>query len=472
MTVIHWFRRDLRLSDNTALHAALRSGEPVVPLFMIDPALLRGERFGLPRMKLLLNTLRTLDDSLRQHGSRLLIRHGSPLEGLPAIIADVNASALYFNRDYTPYARKRDAELERILTMPVHSFDDLLLHAPGDVRKGDGGVYTVYTPFRRQWESLPKTSPANQLPYGTFHPLDTVDTPPIPTLRDLGLSDTIDVPPAGELYAQRRLSAFVKAAIFDYAVGRDTLTANPFEQDSAATSGLSAYLRLGMLSIRQAYATADEARHRTSSKDGLDSVNTWLSELAWRDFYTHILAHFPHVHQRNFRPEYDNVQFREAPDELQRWKDGTTGYPVVDAAMRQLKGIGWMHNRARMIVASFLTKDLLIHWWHGDVHFQQWLIDGDPAANNGGWQWAAGTGTDAQPYFRIFNPVSQSKKFDPSGVYIRHWLPELRGVPDKFIHEPWTMPQPPRDYPPPMVDHKMARERTLQAFKAAKTEEK
>jgi deoxyribodipyrimidine photo-lyase len=190
-----------------------------------------------------------------------------------------------------------------------------------------------------------------------------------------------------------------------------------------------------------------------------------VSELVWREFYVHILYHFPHVLKRNFRDNYEHVEWRDAPDELQAWKDGLTGYPVVDAAMRQLTAMGWMPNRARMIVASFLCKDLMIHWQEGERYFMQWLIDGDPAANNGGWQWTAGVGTDAQPYFRIFNPVSQSQKFDPDGTYIRRWIPELRDVPAKYIHAPWEMDTPPVDYPAPIVDHDFARERTLAAFK-------
>ena len=195
---------------------------------------------------------------------------------------------------------------------------------------------------------------------------------------------------------------------------------------------------------------------------------TWINELIWREFYMHILYHFPHVDRGNFRSEYDALPWRDAPDDLQAWKEGQTGYPIIDAAMRQLAQTGWMPNRARMIVASFLTKDLLIHWQEGERHFLHWLIDGDPAANNGGWQWAAGTGTDAQPYFRIFHPVSQSHKYDPNGDYIRRWIPELRDVPARSIHAPWQMASPPPHYPQPIVDHALARERTLAVFKSLK----
>lgn len=467
--VIHWFRRDLRLRDNIALHAALEQDAPVVPVFIFDPAILSSERFGLPRLKFMLKALTALDESLRRHQTRLLIRHGRPASELRKLIDELGATAVFFNRDYTPYARRRDADIEETLTVAIHSYDDGLLHAPGEVTKQDGNPYTVYTPFKKTWWQLPKpVASADELPSTRFHDLTDVDAPPIPGLRDLDFDDTIPVPEASETDARRRLAAFVDDPIFSYETARDRLLINPFEEEAAGTSGLSPYLRLGLLSPRQAYTAAAEVRNRMRREDKIDSVNTWIAELAWREFYAHILYHFPHVYHHNFRREYDVVEFRDAPDDLQKWKDGCTGFPVVDAAMRQLTGIGWMHNRARMIVSSFLTKDLLIHWWHGDVHFMNWLIDGDPASNNGGWQWAAGTGTDAQPYFRIFNPVSQSQKFDPDGTYIRHWIPELRHVPDKFIHTPWEMDEPPADYPPPMVDHKQARERTLAAYKAVR----
>jgi deoxyribodipyrimidine photo-lyase len=469
--VIHWFRRDLRLSDNSALAAALQTNAPVLPLFIFDPALLSGERFSCARLAFMLKGLYVLAEALEKFGGNLFIRHGDPQVVLPRLVDEVGAQAVYWNRDYSPYARRRDAALEQTLAVPVFSFDDLLLHAPDTVRKDDGQPYTVYTPFWRRWASLPKPAPISaRLERGRFYSSGAADPGSLPTLADLGCADAIAVPEAGERTAQRRLAAFVEQDIFQYADRRNDLVAEPFaDPPPKGTSYLSPYIRFGMLSPRQLYAAAAEARSAASSQSSRASAETWIGELAWREFYIHILHHFPQVLNTSFRPEYEAVEWRSAPAELKRWQAGQTGFPIVDAAMRQLNTIGWMHNRARMIVASFLTKDLLIYWREGETYFMRRLIDGDLAANNGGWQWSAGTGTDAQPYFRIFNPISQSQKFDPNGAYIRHWVPELRDVPTKFIHTPWQLDEPPRAYPPPMVDHSAARERTLTAFKAIKT---
>ncbi len=467
--VILWLRRDLRLRDNTALQAALDSGTPIMPLFIFDPMLLQGERFSAARLKFMLAGLEALAADLRAMGRNLLVRHGDPLTVLVDLVSTTNAAALYFNRDYSPYAIKRDSGLAATLGIPVYAYDDALLHPPDAVLKADGDPYVVYTPFKRAWLALPKPDVLHyDLTAEHFHDLRDLDQPPIPSLRDLGVNDTIDVPPAGASSAQDRLDAFMSAGVYTYVDQRNQLTINPFTDANAGTSALSPYFRFGMISPRQAYAAAMSAKSRADNAAHAQSVDVWISEIAWREFYMHILNHFPHVLKRSFRPEYDQVEWHKDADDLAAWQAGQTGYPVVDAAMRQLLTIGWMHNRARMIVASFLTKDLLIYWRAGDLHFMRHLIDGDPAANNGGWQWSAGTGTDAQPYFRIFNPVSQSEQFDPTGAYIRHFVPELRDVPDEYIHAPWTMPTPPPDYPAPIIDHKFARARALAAFKAAK----
>jgi deoxyribodipyrimidine photo-lyase len=326
----------------------------------------------------------------------------------------------------------------------------------------------VYTPFMREWKKRHKP-PLNDDLSGRFHDLAGIDDASLPALEDLGFSETIDVPPACEAVAQGRLNYFTGGPIYDYSEARNALMPEPFADDTlGGTSVLSPYFRLGMLSPRQAYWAARAAYENAEGRAARESVEAWVNELAWREFYMHVMYHWPHVSQHSFNREYDALEWRNAPDDLAAWQEGRTGYPLVDAAMRQLNHIGWMPNRARMVVASFLTKDLLIDWRAGERYFMQHLIDGDPAANNGGWQWSAGTGTDAQPYFRIFNPVTQSQKFDPEGTYIRHWVPELRDVTGKHIHAPWKLKEPPADYPAPIVDHKAARQRTLDAFKAVK----
>lgn len=465
--VIHWFRRDLRLDDNLALHAASKSGAPVLPVFIFDPAPLNGKNASPPRTKFLLKALESLNASLHKQGSALLIHHGDPRKILPQVVEETGASAVYFNRDYTPYALKRDAMVANTLSVPVYSFDDALLLAPGEVLKSDGKPFVVFTPFKKRWLATPKPEqvPAPRLDsFVKRSDFTLLANTAIPTLTDLGFAPTIEVPDASEAVAIRCLDEFISGRGRAYATRRDDLASDPGDDTQPGTSFLSPYLRFGIVSPRQTYWAAYEARQMTDDHTERDSLDTWVSELVWREFYMHILFHFPHVLTRNFRDNYEHVAWRDAPDELQAWKNGQTGYPVVDAAMRQLKAMGWMPNRARMIVASFLCKDLLIHWQEGERHFMRWLIDGDPAANNGGWQWTAGTGTDAQPYFRIFNPVSQSQKFDSDGAYIRRWIPELLNVPDGYIHAPWKLPAPPAEYPPPIVDHGFARARTLAAF--------
>lgn len=466
--IVHWFRRDLRLHDNTALSVALESGAPVIPLFIFDPAILRSRRVGAPRVAFMLKTLAALDTALRERGSALVVRHGNPLHVLPAFVEQTGALAVTFNRDYTPFARRRDAAIQQALVVPAHCCDDALLVAPGDLLKADSTPYTVFTPFKRAWDTTPKALP---LPTtrGVFHPLEGIANPGLPALSALGFSAAIEVPEGGEGPARQRLEAFTSDTIYEYDTGRNRLAADPQHSPAAGSSFLSPHLRFGALSTRESYRAAQAALDAAPDARARKAVETWVGELAWREFYMHILYHFPHVTTRSFRPEYDALAWRDAPTELQAWKDGLTGYPVVDAAMRQLAQTGWLPNRARMIVASFLAKDLLIDWRAGELHFMQRLIDGDLAANNGGWQWTAGTGTDAQPYFRVFNPVTQSSKFDPRGEYIRRWVPELRAVPDAHIHAPWEMDSPPRGYPPPMVDHRFARERALAAYGAART---
>jgi deoxyribodipyrimidine photo-lyase len=468
-TALWWIRRDLRLSDNQALAAALAAAEQVVPVFVLDPALLASPYAGDKRLAFLFDGLRSLDADLRQRGSRLIVRQGEPAAQLARLLGETGANAIFAERDVTPYARRRDEQVAAQL--PLHVTGGLTMHPPSAVVKEDGSPYTVYTPFSKRWLALPLPSPADLLPAPrrVATPTD-LDSLPIPA--EPGLPASVPFP-AGEADAQRRLAAFTEgedAAITRYRDDRN-------RPDLEGTSLLSPYLRFGMLSARQAVVASRIARLGARTSDACYGTDTWLSELIWREFYVAILYQFPHVRSGSFQRHYDHIPWANDEADFAAWCEGRTGYPIVDAAMRQLVQTGWMHNRSRMIVASFLVKDLLIDWRWGERFFMQHLLDGDPANNNGGWQWTAGVGTDAAPYFRVFNPVVQGQKFDPNGDYVRRWLPELARVPAKFIHSPWTMaPDEQRragcvigsDYPAPIIDHAFARERTLAAYAQAK----
>ncbi len=468
-TAIWWIRRDLRLDDNQALAAAMRAASHVVPVFVLDPALLGSPWAGTARTGFLFDGLRALDADLRARGSGLVVRAGEPAAALRALAGEIGAHGVFAEADHSPYARARDARVAAAL--PLSLAPGVTVHAPGAVVKADGTPYVVFTPFRRAWLALPPPRPGDLLaaPARIETPAG-IATLPLPD----GAGDAAAGPfVAGEGAARRRLSAFADGAgapIHGYAEARD-------RPDIDGTSGLSPYLRFGMVSARRAVVAARAAAAAAPTAAGRRSAETWLSELVWREFFVHILHHFPHVRRESFRADLRNVAWIDDPDALAAWQAGRTGYPFVDAAMRQLAATGWMHNRARMVVASFLVKDLLVDWRAGERHFMRLLVDGDPAANNGGWQWAAGTGTDAAPYFRVFNPVAQGLAHDPQGDYVRRWVPELAGVPEAFVHAPWRMSDAAqraagcvvgRHYPAPIVDHAAARARALAAYGAAK----
>lgn len=463
-TAIWWVRRDLRLHDNPALQAALEEAEQIVPVFVLDKNLLDSDYVGPKRTAFLFAGLHALDDSLRERGSRLVVRRGNPVDALSEIVEESGAMRVFAQEDFSPYARVRDRRVER--SVPLSLTPGVVVHHPNQVRKDDGDPYIVYSPYARTWRTLDLPDLAPDLPQRIASP-DNLHTEPLPESEELSLL------PAGESAGQAVLKRFVSgedAPVFRYADDRNRV-------DLAGTSGLSPYLRFGMVSARQAVEAAMNALDWAPSKQAAKGADTWLNELIWREFYSAILYHFPHVRRQSFREAYRSIEWANDQSEFEAWCAGRTGYPLVDAAMRQLEQTGWMHNRARMVVASFLTKDLLIDWRWGEKWFMQHLIDGDPASNNGGWQWSAGTGTDAAPYFRIFNPVSQSTSHDPDAEYIRKYVPELQDVPDKYIHEPWEMPEDVQaeagcligeDYPGPIVDHQWARERALGAYKEAK----
>jgi len=466
-TVIWWVRRDLRLRDNYALRAALAHGGRLVPVFVLDPALLSAPDVSDKRVAFLFGGLRGLDADLRARGSRLIVRRGEPLAELTRLVAETGAQALYAEADPWPYGRRRDAAVAARL--PLRLMPGLTVHPSDVILKADRTPYTVFTPFSRAWKALPQPTPSQlwtppehlpAVPEG----LDSLSVPDDPALP-------AQVPfPPGEAEALRRLQAFAQGA--DAPIARYADARNRMDLD--ATSRLSPYLRFGMVSANRAALAALQAMEKASDPTARKGAETWLNELIWREFYMAILYHYPFVLEQAFQESLRDIPWRNNEAEFAAWCEGRTGYPVVDAAMRQLVATGWMHNRARMIVASFLVKDLLVDWRWGERFFMQHLVDGDPAANNGGWQWTAGVGTDAAPYFRVFNPSLQGAKFDPEGAYVRQWVPELANVPLQYLHEPWRMPLSEqikagcrigRDYPLPLVDHALARERTLAAYR-------
>ena len=455
-THIWWIRRDLRLIDNPALQAASESCSRLLPVFILDPRLLTPT--APTRQAFLFNGLRALDADLRSRGSRLIVRSGDPLQALTQLAQESSAQVIYALEDYSPYARARDARVAARL--PLKLFVGTTVHHPELVHKADGSPYTVFTPFSKAWKTLPLSTPAHRLP-------ESLPPAPQVTSEELPEADEPAWFPPGESEAQRRLEEFLAARGVTYAEGRNRL-------DLDGTSTLSPYLRFGMLSPRLAVQRARQAAEQAQNPVARRGFETWINELIWREFYNAVLYEFPQVLKTAFNPKLRGIRWREAPEDLQAWKQGCSGYPVVDASMRQMLATGWMHNRGRMIAASFLTKDLLINWQEGERWFMQHLVDGDPAANNGGWQWTAGVGTDAAPYFRIFNPTLQGQKFDPQGIFVRRWVPELERVPDALIHTPWMMPLEMQsrlgvriglDYPAPIVDHHAVRERTLAAYR-------
>jgi deoxyribodipyrimidine photo-lyase len=466
---IWWIRRDLRLADNQALAAALLHSGRVLPVFVLDPALVASPYAGEKRLAFLWAGLRELDADLRRRGSSLTVRPGSPTRTLEQLVRESGASVIYAEADYSPYARHRDREVGERL--PLRLVDGLTVHPPQAVLKKNGTPYTVFTPYRRKWSELSLPSVQAVLPApDSIGGVPGLESDPIPAAPALG-SRVPFVP--GEQEAARRLQGFVDrehSPIYRYGHLRDRL-------DVSGTARLSPYLRFGMLSARQAVISAVTAIAAAPDERALSNAESWLRELIWREFYISILYHFPAVRRASFRPELRDIRWSNDESVFRAWCEGRTGYPVVDAGMRQLSETGWMPNRARMIVASFLVKDLLIDWRWGERWFMRHLMDGDPAANNGGWQWTAGTGTDAAPYFRIFNPVTQAKRHDPDGTYVRRWVPELARVPQKMVHEPWRMDEETqqragcvigRDYPAPIVEHAWARDRVLAAYAAAR----
>jgi deoxyribodipyrimidine photo-lyase len=460
--VVHWFRNDLRLRDNTALSRAAGRAGALALLFVLDDRILGGDGVGPPRLRFLLASLERLGADLAARGQRLVVRRGDPARVVPAVLRELAADRVTWNRDDGPYARRRDAAVRAAAEasgVVVETARDRVIHAADEVRTRTGDAFRVYTPYRNAWWARWAREP--QPPGGLPRlpaPVPGFEGPPLPRPGELGAGDDATaLPTPGEDAALRRLDRFLEDPVVRYAEDRD-------RPDLDGTSRLSPWLHLGALSPRQCFARALEAARVSPRRRR--GVQRWLDELIWREFYSAILAEHPRVVRHAFRPAFDALRWEDDEAGFRAWCAGRTGVPFVDAGMRQLRATGWMHNRARMVVASYLTKDLLVDWRRGERYFQQRLLDGDLASNNGGWQWVAASGTDAQPWFRIFNPVAQGERYDPAGAYVRRFVPELRDVPAAYVHRPWEAPRPPANYPRPLVDHGARRAEALRRLAA------
>ena len=463
MSAIVWFRRDLRVHEHPALRAALDAHNDVVPVFCLDDRLLHGRHASGPRTQFLLECLADLDGSLRKRGSGLIVRHGPPERELAALAEEIEVEELHFTADITPFARQRGESVRKVLDaagLALHGHPGLsVINDLGASLTHAGKPYSVFSAFHRSWAregrrevlGAPRQLPA--LP-------STLARGEIPSLASLGLEQEVAEPPrGGEHEGRKRLERFLARDLPGYAENRDALC-------SSSTSRLSPYLHFGSLSAR-------EIEHRLGSDDGSAAFRR---QLCWRDFHHHVLLHFPRNATSEFQPRYrGKIKWSHAERRFVAWCEGRTGYPLIDAGMRQLLHEGWMHNRARLVVGSFLTKDLGIDWRWGERHFMRLLVDGDEASNNGNWQWIASVGTDPQPtHRRIYNPTRQMEAYDPDGKYVRRYVRELKHVPDDYIREPWTMPARVQrevgcvlgaDYPKPIVDHADARRRALERYR-------
>lgn len=446
-TVIHWFRRDLRLTDNSALNAAAATGAQVVPAYVSSEWKHAHRWTGAKRQQFLCGCLESLDANLRHLGGRLIVRRGRAVEELGKLVHESKATAIYFNRDPDPFGQTVERELRTSASewgIDLVDFADVCLHERDEILTGGDAPYRVFTPYSKNWWTKSKPLPGPRLK--RIEVPEKILSEPLPSLSDWGLSPEGDILPAGEKAARSRMAEFLQSGITRYADERDV-------PSIPGTSRLSQDLRFGLISIRELFEKAK-------------SHSKFSSELIWREFYFQLLGHYPELLEHEFNEKYRGMPWPGSMASFQRWCDGETGFPIVDAGIRELRQTGFMHNRVRMIVAMFLTKDLHLDWRLGEQFFMQQLVDGEIASNNGGWQWSAGTGADAAPYFRIQNPWTQSKRYDPEGEYVKRWVPELRHVPAArwFVQPPENERLAPK-YPEPMVNHAYERDRTLEIFK-------
>lgn len=471
--ILFWHRRDLRLADNIGLVAACKQSQKVIGVFCLDPNLLKRDDVAPARVKYMIGCLQDLQERYQKAGSQLLILQDEPSQSIPKLAAALNAKAVFWNWDVEPYATQRDEQVTEALKengIAVANFWDQLLHAPGEIlTKSNHTPYTVYTPFWKNWRSQEKAEPvaelkgAEGLTAAELSQAQAAGVIELPSAKDLGYvwdNDLLLAP--GEAAARDRLEQFCDGIIQNYGEQRDFPAID-------GTSRLSAANKFGAIGIRTLWQAATAAYNHSRSDEVRDQIQTWQQELAWREFYQHAMYFFPELADSPYREEFKTFPWDNNEEHFQAWCEGKTGYPIVDAAMHQLNEVGWMHNRCRMIVASFLTKDLIINWQWGEKYFMQKLYDGDLSANNGGWQWSASSGLDPKP-LRIFNPASQAQKYDPDAEYIRLWLPELSSVDTEYLIS-CKIPAEERDrcgYPQPIVDHKQQQKEFKRRYKAQK----
>ena len=475
MRALVWFRSDLRVADNTALHEACRAADRgVVAVFVVTPRQWREHDWGPPKVDFVLRCLSALSEELEERRIPLLIRETPRFSGVPKLLTGLarehECDALCFNEEYEVNEAGRDRKVRVAFEerdLQVRAFHDQTVLPPDLVRTGSGDFYRVFTPFKRAWigEVLQRGIPEpRRRPRRLATPVTSLDEVPRSLPGFEPPSGLADLWPAGERAAQKRLDRFIRRGIGDYKKDRDF-------PGIEGTSRISPYLAAGAISPRQCLA-AGAAANMGELDSGERGPVTWISELVWREFYRHILVGYPRVcRNRAFKPETERIVWDDDDARFRAWAEGRTGVPIVDAAMRQLAETGWMHNRLRMIAAMYLTKDLFLDWRRGEAWFMRHLVDGDFASNNGGWQWSASTGCDAAPYFRIFNPVRQSERWDPDGEFIRSHVPELAGLEAPGIHDPSALPPLERaglDYPEPLVDHRDAVARAVEEFRRLK----
>jgi len=460
---IHWFRRDLRILDNPALHHAASCSAAVLPVYILSGW--RNEHLwtGPKRQAFLCRSLASLAKNLETLEGHLVFRAGAADEVLEALVKERGADALFFNRDPDPFGRAMEGKVEAMakrLGIECRGFHDVTLHGPDEARTLDGRPYRVFTPYSKNWLNLEKPAPLPKpVPLHTPPGISSLELPANSFWKLPEPDDSQTILEAGERAAHERLKTAVHGRIRKYHLTRDS----PAEP---GTSRLSQDLRFGLLSPRTVYQKAAQAQAATASAQEKTGIDTFIKELAWREFYMAILWHYPNVLKEEFNPEWRGLGWAEPGEGFEAWKKGRTGFPIIDAGMRELLATGFMHNRLRMITAMFLTKDLHIDWRLGEQFFMQHLVDGEIASNNGGWQWSAGTGADAAPYFRIQNPWSQAKRHDPQGIYTKRWVPELAAVPAALLLEPPKDGKPlVEGYPLPCVNHHEERDRTLAIFK-------